>query len=71
MSVEGGPEQLTSRQLSRAETAAWYGIAAVTYVAAAIFEKGLLNWLIGPAWLIAIVCVGPAAFDRVRRRPRR
>jgi len=68
MSVEGGPEQLPSRQLSRGETVTWYGVAAVTYVGAATFEKGLLNWIIGPAWLVAVVTLGPAAVGRLRRR---
>ncbi len=68
MSVEGTPEQLPSRRLSRGETVAWYGVAAVTYVGAAVFEKGLLNWLIGPAWLVGVVTFGPAAVDRLRRR---
>jgi hypothetical protein len=48
----------------------WYLVAAVTYIAAAIAEKGLLNWLVGPAWLVAVVTFGPVAADRLRRRPR-
>jgi len=68
MSVEATPEPLPSGRLNRAETVAWYGVAAVTYVGAAVFEKGLLNWLIGPAWLVAVVTFGPPAVDRLRRR---
>jgi len=62
------PKQLTPRRLTLRQTAVWYGVAAVTYVGAAIFEKGLLNWLIGPAWLVAVVTFGPAGIDRLRRR---
>jgi len=47
---------------------AWYLVAAVTYVAASLLEKGLLNWFIGPAWLVAVVTFGPLAADRILRR---
>jgi hypothetical protein len=56
------------RVLSAWETAWWYGLAGVTYVAASIMEKGLLNWIIGPGWLVAVVMAGPALVDRVRGR---
>ena len=46
----------------------WYGIAFVTYVGASIFEKGLLNWIVGPLWLVGVVVYGPRAVDRVRGR---
>lgn len=46
----------------------WYLVAAVSYVAASVLEKGLLNWLIGPAWLVAVVTFGPLAGDRILRR---
>jgi len=68
VSGAGGPDGLRARRLSAGETAAWYALAAVTYIGAAILEKGLLNWLIGPAWLVAVITFGPAALDRVRRR---
>jgi hypothetical protein len=49
---------------------AWYVVATVTYVAASLVEKSLLNWLVGPVWLVAVVTIGPVAADRVlRRRP--
>jgi hypothetical protein len=60
---------LHRRQLSGREEALWYLVATVTYIAAAIAEKGLLNWLVGPAWLVAVVTFGPVAADRLRRRP--
>ena len=46
----------------------WYLVAAVTYVGASLAEKALLNWFVGPIWLVAVVTVGPLAVDRVRRR---
>jgi hypothetical protein len=63
-----GRDQLGARRLSRREEAIWYGVAFVTYVAAAVVEKGLLNWIVGPLWLIAVVWVGPELVDRVRGR---
>jgi hypothetical protein len=61
-------ERRWGRRLSITETAVWYGIAFVTYVAASIFEKGLLNWIVGPLWLVGVVVYGPRAYDRVRGR---
>ena len=60
---------LRRRQLSGREEAVWYLVAAVTYVGASLLEKGLLNWLIGPVWLVAVVTFGPVLADRLRRRP--
>lgn len=57
-----------SRRLSGRETAVWYSIAAISYVAVGLAEKGLLNWVAGPLWLVAVVVIGPAVVDRVRRR---
>jgi hypothetical protein len=60
------------RRLSRGEKILWYGLAGVTYCGAAIFEKGLLNWIVGPIWLVLFVSAGPALTDRLRgRRPSR
>jgi hypothetical protein len=59
------------RRLSRGETAFWYGLAGVTYVSLAVYHKFLLNWIIGPVWLVAFVWAGPALVDRVRGRRRR
>jgi hypothetical protein len=44
----------------------WYAAAAVTYCGAAIVEKGLLNWFVGPMWLVAFIWFGPLVADRVR-----
>ncbi len=61
---------LRRRPLSGREEAAWYLAAALSYVAASILEKGLLNWLVGPVWLVAVVTLGPVAVDRVLRSRR-
>lgn len=58
-------------QLSRRESVFWYGLATVTYVGAAVVEKGLLNWFVGPLWLVSFIWFGPQLADRVRRRFRR
>ena len=59
-----------SRRLAGREEWFWYLFAAITYCAAAVFEKFLLNWIMGPLWLVAVVVAGPAAWDRVRGRRR-
>jgi hypothetical protein len=64
-------DNLGSRRLARREELFWYAVAAVSYIGLAIFHKWLLNWIVGPAWLIATVCIGPALVDRVRARDRR
>jgi hypothetical protein len=68
MSEARGRDHLGARRLSRGEEAFWYLFAAVTYIAAAVVEKGLLNWLVGPAWLVLTLWWGPALVDRVRGR---
>ena len=44
----------------------WYVVAALTYIGAGILQKGLLNWIVGPVWLVTVVVAGPWLFDRVR-----
>lgn len=56
--------------MSGGEEAVWYLVAAITYVGASLVEKALLNWLIGPLWLVAVVTLGPLAADRLRSRRR-
>lgn len=46
----------------------WYVLAFASYVGLAVFHKWLLNWIIGPVWLVATVAIGPALWDRVRTR---
>jgi hypothetical protein len=45
----------------------WYVAAAVGYVNFGIWHKWLLNWVMGPVWLVTVVCLGPAVVDRIRR----
>ena len=59
-----------SRRLTGREEWFWYVLAAVSYAACGIWQKFLLNWIIGPLWLVAVVVAGPALWDRVRA-PRR
>ena len=33
----------------------WYGQAGVTYIGFSVFHKFLLNWFIGPLWLVTVV----------------
>jgi energy-converting hydrogenase Eha subunit G len=61
-------DQRGSRRLTMRESAIWYGLAGASYIALSIFRKWLLNWFVGPAWLVAFVWAGPALLDRVRRR---
>jgi hypothetical protein len=48
-----------------------YLVAGLTYVGLAMFHKFLLNWIIGPVWLVAWVWLAPALLESVRRRTRR
>ena len=57
-----------SRRLTGREEWFWYLFAAVTYIIAGIWQKFLLNWLIGPLWLVTVVCVGPVIHDALARR---
>lgn len=57
-----------SRRLTGREEWFWYVVAAVTYIGAGIWQKFLLNWFVGPLWLVAVVVVGPALWDRLRGR---
>ena len=55
-----------SRRLSGKEEWFWYLAAAISYIVCGIWQKFLLNWFIGPLWLVAFVVIGPAVWDRVR-----
>ncbi len=59
-----------SRRLTGKEEWFWYLAAAVSYVGVSMFHKGLLNWFVGPLWLVAVVVIGPAVWDRLRGRRR-
>jgi hypothetical protein len=47
------------RRFSGATEWCWYVVAAVSYILAGIWNRWLLNWLLGPIWLVAVICLGP------------
>ena len=53
---------------SRRWELALYVSAGATYIGVAMFHKFLLNWILGPLWLVAWVLLVPALIDGVRRR---
>lgn len=71
----GGPghgapavDHLGQRVLTGRETWWWYLAAGASYVVLGVYHKWLLNWIIGPVWLIAVVWLGPPLLDRLRGR---
>jgi hypothetical protein len=59
-----------SRRLGSVEQAVWYLVAGVTYVGLGIYHKWLLNWFVGPVWLVAVVVAGPWLTDQIGARLR-
>lgn len=59
-----------SRRLTGKEEWFWYVAAAISYILFGIWHKFLLNWFVGPLWLIAVVVAGPAIWDRIPRSRR-
>ena len=48
--------------------AGWYAVALVVYVAAGYYLKSwLLNWIVGPLFLVVVLYVVPTAVRRLRR----
>jgi hypothetical protein len=64
-----GPSNGPSNGPSKYVDALLYASAAVTYVTLAIYNKWLLNWILGPLWLVAWVWGLPALWKLVRRQP--
>ncbi|MDX2378375.1 MAG: hypothetical protein QNM02_01290 [Acidimicrobiia bacterium] len=54
------------RRLTGVEEWIWYLVAGISYITLGIWHKWLLNWFVGPVWLIAIVVIGPWFTDRLR-----
>lgn len=59
-------EGARGRRLTRIESALWYGLAGASYVGLSVHHKFLLNWVVGPLWLVAVLWLGPALADLVR-----
>ena len=57
--------QVRPRRLSGLEEWFWYLLAGTSYILLGIWHKWMLNWFLGPAWLVAIVVFGPRLADRV------
>lgn len=60
-----------SRRLVGKEEWCWYLVAAISYIVLGIWHKWLLNWFVGPAWLVAVIVVGPWLTDRIGLTGRR
>ena len=54
--------------LTRRLELALYLLAGVTYIGFGMYHKWLLNWIIGPVWLVAWIWLVPALIEGVRRR---
>lgn len=54
-----------SRRLGAVETWIWYLAAAISYIVLGLWHKWLLNWFVGPVWLVTIVVIGPWLTDRI------
>jgi energy-converting hydrogenase Eha subunit G len=65
---ERGLDHRGERRLSGKESAVWYGVAAVSYIAIGTWQKVLLTWFIGPMWVVATLTLGPRLYDRLRER---
>ncbi|MGV3758637.1 MAG: hypothetical protein ACO1PW_03725, partial [Actinomycetota bacterium] len=42
-----------------------YVLAGVSYVVLGVFHKWLLNWVVGPIWLVTWIWAVPILVDRV------
>jgi hypothetical protein len=63
-------DHLGARRLSAGESWVWYLVAGGTYIGFSIFHKFLLNWIVGPIWLVAVLWFGPILADRLAGRRR-
>jgi hypothetical protein len=46
-----------------------YAAAAISYIGLSIYNKWLLDWVVGPLWLVAWVWGVPALWRLVRGQP--
>src|SRR3977135_3734049 len=65
------PNRVTPKRFTRANYIDFflYASAAITYVSLSIYNKWLLDWIVGPFWLVAWVWGLPALYKLIRRRP--
>jgi hypothetical protein len=71
--VPGGDQDLDhlgQRRLTPTETRWLYAAAFVSYVVLSIWQKFLLNWIVGPLWLVAFAWLGPYVIDAAKRARR-
>ena len=61
-------DHLGWRRLGPVEEWVWYLAAGISYILLGIWHKWLLNWFVGPVWLVVFIVVGPWVTDRVRAR---
>jgi hypothetical protein len=59
----------SSKPSSKCVDAFLYAAAAVSYIGFSIYNKWLLDWIVGPLWLVAWVWGLPALVRFVRRQP--
>lgn len=43
---------------------ALYVFAAVSYIGVGVLEKSLLNWVVGPLWLLVVLAIGDRLLSR-------
>jgi len=58
------------RPLRGREELVVYALAGVSYIVAGLAWKGLLNWIVGPLWIVVWVWFVPPLLDRLRARRR-
>jgi hypothetical protein len=46
-----------------------YAAAAISYISLSIYNKWLLDWIVGPLWLVAWVWGVPALWRLIRGKP--
>jgi hypothetical protein len=57
-------------KLSRRAEALLYVFAAASYIGVGLYQKSVLNWIVGPLWLIVVIEAG-ARLSILRDRRRR
>lgn len=64
---EGGrPSTRPALEMGVAEELVWCVLAGVSYIGVSVVHKFLLNWIIGPLWLVGVMVVGPAITAAIR-----